>query len=266
MTHLEETLKKAEKYFNRRSIADEKLTPIIPELLNVIKELYTLRESSDKTRDYIESWRKTKLQLTVLLRLSNGNVVEVDNPNIDTREHDMYIEWLFGYLNNLYVNKVGKTIGYAHALLILTQIHNCMDGFKVEYDLPNSDENDVLEVIESESNSVISINNNKKLSDKPIKRNSFIDYIHHHNKPALMEKLHELLDITKGKIVAITITALIELHILAGYQSNAVLYDSMRKEFGEIGSNSGLNNFLNKNNKILNDQDIKPVMEILKAI
>jgi hypothetical protein len=40
----------------------------------------------------------------------------------------------------------------------------------------------------------------------------------------------------------------------------------MRKEFGDIGTNSGLNDFLNDNNKKLSDSDISTYVKILEAI
>ena len=94
----------------------------------------------------------------------------------------------------------------------------------------------------------------------------FNDYLYHENKPALILKLHELLDNTKGKQVAIVIKALQSLNYIAGYSSKSILYSSMRKEFGEIGSDSGLNDFLNPNGNKLSDSDISTCVEILKAV
>jgi hypothetical protein len=94
----------------------------------------------------------------------------------------------------------------------------------------------------------------------------FMDYLHHDNKPALMEKLHALLDGKKGKVVALTIKALQKLGYVAGYKSNSALFDTMREEFGEIGTPSGINTFLYDPNKKLSDSDISTYVEILKAV
>jgi len=266
MTHIDEAFKNAEDFFNRVAIDDERLVSAIPELLDVIKELYPIRNSRNKTRDYLESWRKTKLRLTRKHTLANGKDIEVDICDPDMTVHDLYTEWLFRYLYNLYKNKTEKTIGYAFALEVLTQVHNGRRGNIYVVELPNAHINDVLDAIESKSNNVIS-NYNKRETLKTVdKSHNFIDYIHHHNKPALMNKLHELLDEAKGKNVAITIAALIKLSFLVGYPSKAVLYNSMRNKFGEIGANSGLNSFLNSGNNKLTEMDIKPTLEILKKI
>jgi hypothetical protein len=95
---------------------------------------------------------------------------------------------------------------------------------------------------------------------------NFTDYLHHNNKDALMVKLHELLDGVKGKNVAIVIKALINLHFLVGHQSYHILYDAMRKEFGNIGTDQSINDFLNTNKNNITDSDLNHYIEILKAI
>lgn len=80
--------------------------------------------------------------------------------------------------------------------------------------------------------------NFKKKNQTEVK--SFEDYIHHKDKPKLMNKLHELIDNTKAKNVAIVISALKECSFLSGYNSQNSLYRSMRAEFNFSGNNSGL--------------------------
>jgi hypothetical protein len=124
---------------------------------------------------------------------------------------------------------------------------------------------DWLEILNLESKTREATQEGSKLqTDKP--QRSFVDYLHHENKEALMKKLHELLDNRKGKAVAIGIKALISLSFIAGYKSKNELYKAMEKEFGYIGSNAALNDFLNENSQKLSENDISPTIEILKSI
>lgn len=152
MSQVDETLKNAEKIFNIIAKDDERLIATIPELLNVIKELYAIRESRSKTREYIETWRRTKFKLTRRHTLSNGDVVDVDICAPDMTVHDMFTGWLFMYMDYLYKIKTGKTIGFAYALEILTQIYNSRRGNTYFFDLSNADMCDVFNSIEEESN------------------------------------------------------------------------------------------------------------------
>jgi hypothetical protein len=103
--------------------------------------------------------------------------------------------------------------------------------------------------------------NSGKPQSKP-----FINYLHHSDKEALIQKLHELLDKEKCKTVAITIKSLIDLSYLAGYDSKNKLYDTVRNEFNFSGTNSGLNKFLNSNATSLTEKDINPTKDILQTI
>ena len=94
----------------------------------------------------------------------------------------------------------------------------------------------------------------------------FVDYLHHPNKNALMVKLHELLDNERGKTVAIVIQSLKNLRFISGYKSNAVLFNSMRKVFGDIGTNSGINNFLSYDGTKLDKSDIATTTIIIESI
>lgn len=89
----------------------------------------------------------------------------------------------------------------------------------------------------------------KKSSTHKIEKD-FRSYLHHNNKDALIEKLHELLDGNKGKVVAITIKALEKLNFIAVLSQRATLYKSMEKEFGDIGAPQGLNKFYSELNLI----------------
>ena len=87
--------------------------------------------------------------------------------------------------------------------------------------------------------------NKKSTSSKVSTEKDFRSYLHHNNKDALMEKLHELLDNEKGKVVAITIKALEKIGCIAVLSQRAALYRSMENEFGYIGAPTGLNNYYN---------------------
>ena len=111
-----------------------------------------------------------------------------------------------------------------------------------------------------------SIKNNKEKQENTEKtQRTFAGYLHHKNKEALIEKLHELLDGQKGKNVAIVIRALTELAYI-NIKGNE-LYRVMQEEFGEIGAISNINDFLNPDKKQhLTETDIKGTVEILRKV
>ena len=108
-------------------------------------------------------------------------------------------------------------------------------------------------------------NDKEKQENVEKTQRTFADYLHHKNKKALIEKLHELLDGQKGKNVAIVIKALTELAYI-NIKGNE-LYRVMQGEFGEIGAISNINDFLNPEKKqYLTETDIKGTVEILKKV
>jgi hypothetical protein len=94
----------------------------------------------------------------------------------------------------------------------------------------------------------------------------FSSYLHHHDKTALLSKLHELIDGKHAKTIAMIIKALEELSFLAGYDSKNNLYKSIREEFEVTFSNSGINKFLNTNTEKLNINDIRPIIGVLQKV
>lgn len=84
-----------------------------------------------------------------------------------------------------------------------------------------------------------------EIDDIISKNKKFEDYLHHDNKEELLEVLRTLFDGKKGKDVAVIILALQELGIIYIGNRNE-LYRSMRAEFGDIGSSSGINDYLKK--------------------
>lgn len=275
MTTKDTVLENANKFFERRVIDDQRLSEIIPELIEIISQLYEIRSSEEKTRGLIERWRKTKYSQTKIVRLPDGSSVEADISDPDMRLHNLFTGYLFNFFHKQYSQKSTKTTGFAFALEILTQIENSKKGKIFYHELPNTDIDDVFDAIEKETiinrNESHSISNNTSkttTNEHPItsKALEFSDLLHHHNKDALMIKIHELLDDTKGKNIAITITALKKLGFISGYKSNNCLFNSMRKEFGDIGSTSGLNNFLNINNKLISNEQLEPIIKILQTV
>lgn len=161
----------AEKYFNRRAIDDNDLKKAIPELLSVIKDLTTLRNSVDRTDNYINNWRNSKVKQCVVLEI-DGVPTEVDlAPEAwDMTKHDRYINWLFAFFYKLYTDKTGETISYAFALDILTVYHNQQILSKrliLEniIDRPNTNIDDVFDAIEQEANVIVTENTDSKALD-----------------------------------------------------------------------------------------------------
>ncbi|MBD8348979.1 hypothetical protein [Dysgonomonas sp. HGC4] len=93
----------------------------------------------------------------------------------------------------------------------------------------------------------------------------FSDYLHHDKKDALMEKLHGLIDGKKGKLVATIIKSLEKLSFIGGYENRSTLYNAMRNEFGDIGANAGLNDFIANDYKI-SEIELNKYIDILKTI
>lgn len=123
------------------------------------------------------------------------------------------------------------------------------------YDYYNTDVKHILDLILSKTE-------NKLLKSELY----FREYLYHDNKDKLIGKLHELLDSASGKNVAIVIQALIKLGYLANFKSKSALYKAMRTEFGDIGTNQNLNDFLNPNNKKIQDKDLLPLITILRNV
>lgn len=95
--------------------------------------------------------------------------------------------------------------------------------------------------------------NSKVAKTNPKQEKDFKSYLHHNNRDVLMDKLHELLDNEKGRVVAITIKALERLGYISVLGQRSILYKCMENEFGYIGAHQGLNEFYNK----LNDENPK---------
>jgi hypothetical protein len=153
----------AKVYFERRAVDDDELRAAIPELLKVIEDLRSLRQSERQTDDYLNKWLRSKRKEYVYLPLPTGEIVECENRDMDMTLFYRFNEWLFSYFHKLYKEKTGKTIGYAYALDTLTVYYNrfMADKFKVPYektvDRPNTDIDDVAEAIEAEDKTYQSI-------------------------------------------------------------------------------------------------------------
>lgn len=275
MTTKDTVLENANKFFERRVIDDQRLSEILPELIEIISQLYEIRTSEEKTRGLIERWRKTKYSQTKMVRLPDGSSVKADISDPDMRLHNLFTGYLFNFFHKQYSQKSTKTTGFAFALEILTQIENSKKGKIFYHELPNTDIDDVFDAIEKET----IINNNethssssktsKSDTDKPSKSNNikkFSDYLHHRNKVALIKKIHELIDHTKGKNVAITIAALTELGYLARNTSRKSLYNSMRIEFEDIGADFGIDYYLKVVKTFIPPEELNSAKKILQAI
>lgn len=104
--------------------------------------------------------------------------------------------------------------------------------------------------------------NNKAAKINIKQEKDFRSYLHHDNKDALINKLHELIVGKRGKLVATIIIALEKLNFIGGYETRATLYNVMRDEFGDIGANAGLNDFITNSYKI-SDAELNRYIEIL---
>lgn len=107
---------------------------------------------------------------------------------------------------------------------------------------------------------------NEKKIEKAFSKHEkdFRSYLHHDNKDALIEKLHELIDGKKGKVVAITIKALEQLGFISVTDTRSAIYKAMRKEFGEIGTDQSINPIIN--NFTQYDSEIEQQKRILKEV
>ncbi len=95
----------------------------------------------------------------------------------------------------------------------------------------------------------------------------FKDLLIHENKDKLLEILHSLLSKTKRKDFGITIIALEQLGTLVKYESKKNLSKALEVEFGNIGTESNFNHYLNPNNrKMILDSEIESVITIIKKV
>ncbi len=149
----------AKKYFMRRAIDDIDLSNAIPELLEVIESLKPLRTSKERTRSCIEAWRRSKFEATKKVKLSSGEIVDVDLAYglINTTLHDRYIDWLLFYFRKMYNDNKQETISFTYALELLTQIHNCQINKNVTYDVPLYSEDEIFDLVEAENGSTLNI-------------------------------------------------------------------------------------------------------------
>lgn len=124
---------------------------------------------------------------------------------------------------------------------------------------------DILSHYGYEQKEITQIENQKiRKPEKP-----FIDYLKPSNKCELMKILRELLAEKKGRNVAAVIRALKKLDFIEiqdGGQKQ--LYRSMRKEFGDIGTDSGIDKYMIENNTTdsLRDQITKIISKIISKL
>jgi hypothetical protein len=140
-------------------------------------------------------------------------------------------------------------------------------------DVENSDKADdsedlETEIIEEQPLETPEEEDSDKVQDvvEELPQKTFIDYLHHENKDALMDKLHLLIDGAQSKDVAITIKALERIGFLGNYGTRKHLYELIREEFDFKGSDSGLNDFLKENSNKISEDDIKRNCVILENI
>lgn len=81
-----------------------------------------------------------------------------------------------------------------------------------------------------------------------------------------MKTLHELLDDTTGKDVAIVLKSLYKLGFLVPLNNRNELYRIMRKTFGNIGTTQNLNYFLKPDSQKILDSELESIIQILKRV
>lgn len=105
----------------------------------------------------------------------------------------------------------------------------------------------------------------QKLKPAKIEQN-FESLLHHDRKTALMITLHELLDNSTGKDVAIVLKSLYKLGYLAPPSNRNELYRIMRKEFGYIGTTQNLNSFLKPESVKILDTELESTIQVLQKV
>ena len=81
-----------------------------------------------------------------------------------------------------------------------------------------------------------------------------------------MKALHELLDDTTGKDVAIILKSLYKLGYLAPPSNRNELYRIMRRTFGNIGTTQNLNSFLKPDSIKILDAELESTIQILQRV
>lgn len=100
----------------------------------------------------------------------------------------------------------------------------------------------------------------------------FSDFLTSNNNDLLIKKLKGVFGGKKGKNIAIMIIALEKLEMIA-YNDRTELFTAIRKEFGNIGHDSGINDYLtpfktqiqNSRKQLLTDSEIQPFVTMIKG-
>ncbi len=188
--------------------------------------------------------KKEAFQLVYNFLTGNINVVQF-RKEIDEWETYENIEedgWDKKRIDQYYCQIRMERIGREHIEKSLTQLKELSDNYSIE-----------------DNNWQMPLKAGRKVEEK-----DFIFYLHHENKDALMKKLHELLDGKKGKMVAITLKALERLVFISVIDNRSIIYKAMRKEFGDIGSDQGINSIIVKFGSYL--PEIEHQEKILKEV
>lgn len=192
-------------------------------------EYYEEFDNTDFYLDEVEEYRNAKAIITdrkkikaVEERLSKEFPQIIPDEDVEQFREGMLVMQITGDYFFLQ-----KTFDLLNELLIL------IDTFGIKY---NEKKYPISEVLKLKP----------KIDDFISKNKKFEDYLHHDNKEKLLEVLHTLLDRKKGKDVAVILLALQELGIIYLGGNRSEIYRSMREEFGDIGSSSGINDYLKK--------------------
>ena len=151
---------------------------------------------------------------------------------------------------NTYLTNLNNSFGYKEFFGV--------DAFKLDQFV------ELIYILESAIENGKSI---KQLGKANIPPKKFVDYLQNNDKAKLLIKLHDLLDGAVPKEFAKYVFALRELYYIQIPTTKKKLYDAMRIEFNEIGTDSAMNSYLGEtlsNNSKITKQEIEETKKLIE--
>lgn len=151
------------------------------------------------------------------------------------------------------------------AQLLLNTEQSNIEEFATNFDYISENEKSLITEYANNYLEYTAATYKQKLKPTKIEQ-TFESLLHHDRKTALMKALHELLDDTTGKDVAIILKSLYKLGYLAPPSNRNELYRIMRRTFGNIGTTQNLNSFLKPDSIKILDAELESTIQILQRV
>ena len=214
------------------------------EISSIIHDLYPLRHDKEMTKNYYERILQSDIRHTEKMKENekwSDGLAEYGQIWLPREDGEFeYYDAEFRYNNGefsidetenireklLKVIQEDKSFGHLFNLLSKDK-DNFISQQEIEKAIREEDKEERIDELKSKTFSAYLIPDNEKLKNK------------------IIEKLKEILRGKKGKNVAIVLRAMKESDVIAYSEGERkALYESMRDIFGEIGTDTSINNYL----------------------